>query len=278
VSAAKNSYGVYLQNAHNNTVINNNCSRNWVGICLQDSHNNVVEGNILSTNEKGVSLYQADYNLLIGNTIFSNYYGIRFSESHFNEIYHNNLMQNHEQGSLYFSHQNRWNNTLEGNFWSDFDSVDYNRDGLCDTSYVISSSNQDHHPLSGPFTSFIIDDEDTQRIEIITNSTILSFTYNASNESATMTINGTDQTCGFCRVRIPHDLIAPDLSVTIDSSQTTILYSNYSLYDDGLDRWVYVEYSHSVHTIVIVSEFVIPFILIALMSTFLFATIVRKKL
>jgi hypothetical protein len=186
-------------------------------------------------------------------------------------------MQNHEQGSIYFSHQNRWDNTLEGNFWSNFDGVDYNRDGLYDTSYLISNGDQDHYPLSGSFKSYTIDDGSEQKIEIITNSTILSFTYNASSVSATLTINGTDQTRGFCRVRIPHDLIAPDLSVTIDGNQTNILYSNYMLYDDGLDRWIYIEYSHSIHTIVIVPEFAFPFILIALMGTCLSAIIVRKK-
>lgn len=256
VTALKNSYGVYLQDSSRNVVHNNWCQRNWVGICLQDSDYNVVEENTAEDCEKGISLYQASYNTLAGNTIVKNDYGIRFFDSHRNGNFHNNLIQNIEQASLISSYQNTWDNGFEGNFWSDYVGSDTNRDGLGDIDQAVDSANRDHYPLFGAFRNFSVSyGRDFYNVTVISNSSILGFVFEDASNAIRLTVNGTDETFGFCRICIPHALVEPEISVIIDDGQTEVLYPNYTLRDDGLYRWIYIAYQHSTHDILIVPEF-----------------------
>jgi hypothetical protein len=40
-----------------------------------------------------------------------------------------------------------WDNGKKGNYWSDYNGTDSNKDGLGDTPYVIDVLNQDRYPL-----------------------------------------------------------------------------------------------------------------------------------
>ena len=42
---------------------------------------------------------------------------------------------------------NSWDNGSIGNYWSDYGSLDTNRDGVGDSPYYINPTNQDNHPL-----------------------------------------------------------------------------------------------------------------------------------
>jgi parallel beta-helix repeat protein len=256
VTASENNYGIYLQDSVSNIIRKNPCSNNWVGICLQDSNHNVVENNIAANCEKGISLYEADYNSIRGNTILNNLYGIRLFSSSFNEIFHNNLIENAKQVSLYYSYQNVWDNSFEGNFWSNYNGSDTNLDGLGDSSQIINDDNRDYYPLLGPFSNFSVYEEgNLYEVTVISNSTILSFIFENSNRTIRLTVNGTDETYGFCRICIPHALIQPEISVIIDNGLTELLYSNYTIRDDGSCRWIYFLYQHSLHEVLIISEF-----------------------
>jgi len=270
LTAMENSYGIYLQDSSGIVIDNNCCLENWVGICLQDSDHNAVQRNTAGNGEKGFSLYEADYNSLRGNTILENLYGIRFSSSHLNKIFHNNLIENTEQASLYFSHQNTWDNGFEGNFWSDYVGPDTNRDGLGDINQTIDSANRDRYPLLGAFLNFSVFYEgDFYDFTVISNSSILSFVFEGTNNTITLTVNGTDETYGFCRICIPRALVKPEISVIIDDGFTEVLHPNYTLRDDGFYRWIYFAYQHSIHEILIVPEFC-P---LALLSTLMVATL-----
>jgi len=256
VTTSGNSYGIYLQDSSGNFIRNSDCFENWVGICLQDSDYNVVESNTAGNCEKGISLYEADNNDIRGNTVFSNLYGIRFFSSHSNEISHNNVVENSEQVSLYFSYQNTWDNSFEGNFWSGYVGSDVDKDGLGDFPRVIDDDDRDRYPLLGFFHNFsVYYEESFYGVPVISNSTILRFGFEATNNTIMLTVNGTDETYGFCRIRIPHVLIEPEISVTIDSGLTEVINSNFSLRDDGFCRWIYFDYQHSTHEILIVPEF-----------------------
>jgi parallel beta-helix repeat protein len=277
IVASNNNYGVCLQFSFYNTIIDNYCPNNWVGICLQESRNNTVESNVTPDNEKGISLYKADYNSLIGNTVLDNLYGIRFFSSSFNKIFHNNLIENSEQVNLISSYQNVWDNGFEGNFWSNYTGSDICGDGLGDIDQIIDDNNHDRHPLLGAFHNFsAYYEENFYDVAVISNSTILSFAFEAVNHTIRLTVNGTDETCGFCRICIPHALIEPEIAVIIDDGLTEVLYLNYTLRDDGFRRWIYFAYQHSTHEILIIPEFWSMIFLSTLMVITLWCLFFRK--
>jgi len=270
VTAFKNNYGIYLQDSSDNIIDNNCCFKNWVGICLEGSNYNVVESNTAGNGEKGISLYRADNNNISGNTVLNSLYGIRLYSSHLNEFVHNNLIENTNQADLITSHPNVWDNGFEGNFWSDYVGPDTNMDGIGDTAQLIDEVTSDQYPLLGSFSSFSVYYEgDFYDIAVISNSTILNFVFEASNNAIRLTVNGTDETCGFCRISIPHALVEPEIVVIIDDGLTEVLYSNYSLHDDGFCRWIYFTYQHSAHEILLIPEFW-P---LAFLSTLMIATL-----
>jgi parallel beta-helix repeat protein len=277
VTALENNYGIYLQDSVGNTIDNSRCLNNWVGICLQDSNNNIIENNIAANCEKGISLYEADSNNLTGNNLLNNLYGIRFYSSHLNIVFHNNLIENDAQASLYYSDQNVWDNGFEGNFWSDYNGSDINRDGLGDDYYFIDGYSNDSYPLAGAFSDYRVYYEGSfYDVQVISNSTIISFVFEAANDTIRLTVNGTDGTFGFCRICVPHSLIEPEISVIIDNGLTEPVYTNYTLRDDGSSRWIYFAYRHSVHEIIIVPEFVVLPLLLTLMFVTLCCLLIKR--
>ncbi len=277
VTALENSYGIYLQDSSGNIINSNHCLKNWVGICLQDSDHNVVEENTARDSEKGISLYEADYNSLRGNNILNNLYGVRLYSSHFNEFFHNNIIENTNQADLISSYPNVWDNGFEGNFWSDYVGSDINRDGLGDTPRIIDGDNRDRYPLLGSFYNFSIYYEGNfHGVPVISNSTVLSLVFEATNNTIRLTVNGADETYGFCRMCIPHILIEPEIAVIIDDGFTEVLYPNFTLRDDGFCRWIYFAYQHSKHEILIIPEFSPVFFLLTLLSAALLCSSLKK--
>jgi hypothetical protein len=74
--------------------------------------------------------------------------------------------------------------------------------------------------------------------------------------------------------------------VVIDYGQTPVLHSNYTLYDNGTDRWIYFAYNHSARPsdqtgrqprIMIIPEFPSILILPFLMTATLLAIILCKR-
>jgi len=277
ITALENSYGIYLQDSSGNIINSNRCLKNWVGICLQDSDHNVVEENTAGDSEKGISLYEADYNSLRGNNILNNLYGVRLYSSHFNELFHNNIIGNTNQADLISSYPNVWDNGFEGNFWSDYVDSDTNRDGLGSTPRIIDGDNRDRYPLLGSFYNFsIYYEENFHGASVISNSTVLSFVFEATNNTIRLTVNGTDEIYGFCRMCIPHVLIDPEIVVIIDDGLTEVLYPNFTLRDDGFYRWIYFAYQHSKHEILVIPEFSPVFFLLTLISAALWCSSLKK--
>jgi hypothetical protein len=54
--------------------------------------------------------------------------------------------------------------------------------------------------------------------------------------------------------------------VVIDGGSVEVTYANYNLRDDGVCRWIYFEYQHSIHEVVIVAEFPLLFFWLACVS------------
>jgi len=99
---------------------------------------------------------------MISNNIFQgSNYGLMIELGFRNEIWNNTFIDNNGAGIIYnpihiqaydSGSNNRWNSTEGyGNNWSDWQSPDYDFDGIVDNPYYISGSAiaKDHFPCAG---------------------------------------------------------------------------------------------------------------------------------
>jgi len=285
-NASYNHQGITVESfSHNNTVANNTANNNsGNGIYVNEgSSNNLIANNMVGYNGQGIEVTRdSSGNVIRGNTIVSNGGGIDlWSNSSSNTVYHNNFINNTNQASGGDS-LNVWDDGYPsgGNYWSDYSGVDMNHDGIGDASYVIGSERlqRDHYPLMGMFSSFNATSD--FNVDVASNSTIHNFQYFQSNSTITMSVSNmtTEQSTGFCRVCIPHELMnVTGISVIINDGAIQVLYPNYTLYDNGTHRWIYFAYEHSTHEVDIIPEFSLLIILSLLMTTTLVPAAIRKR-
>jgi len=176
-----------------------------------------------------------------------------------------------------YGYDNVWDDGYPsgGNYWSDYAGVDADGDGIGDTPYIIDDNNIDHYPLMGPFNSF--NTSVGYFVDVVSNSTIGDFRYFESNSTIVMYISNmtANQTAGFCRLAIPHDVISPPYTVKVNG--TTIEYETvYENYTKGISI-IYFTYEHSTLEITIIPEFPITTTIILLLLTVLTATILMKR-
>ncbi len=293
-------HGIYVWNGSiSNTISVNNMEGDIRGIVLQSSDGNVVSENMITGSDFGILILGSSKNTIYKNNITQNYYdgiqvssssnntisensitwsnhhGIRLLNSYNNELYHNNIANNFILANASSSYTNFWDNGVEGNYWGDYGNTLTDQDGIGNTPYEINVNNTDHYPLLGMFSSFTTPLGCS--IDVISNSTVENFEYSEANTTIRMhasnTTNG--QTHGFCRVRIPHAMMNETYQVTVDGVEPH--YVNYTLYDDGENRWIYFSYEHSQLEIVIVPEFPSLIIPPSLTITTLLAVMLCKR-
>jgi len=275
--------GIHLDNSSKNIISGNKITNNLYGIRLENLSNaNIISGNNITANEWiGIWLVNSSDNTVSGNTITNNDYGIYLEESSNNLVYHNNFVNNTQQVYMATSgYANFWNNSVEGNYWSNYTGLDLDHDGIGDSEHQIDADNVDYKPLMGRFHSFNTSLE--LRVNVISNSTIDKFQYFESNSTIKMYVSNmtATQTYGFCRICIPKALMSvSNLLVIIDDGLTPVLYHDYTLYDNGTHRWIYFAYPHSTREIDIIPELPSLIILSLLMIAALLTAIVyRRKL
>jgi len=180
----KKGRGIYVAStSYNNTILGNEITNCQVGVWLESS-NNTVSGNSITEPmggyEYGIRLYASSRNMISGNNIENHQYGIGFygfarnntiSENNItnndngvfflgfspsgNSFFHNNFIGNHQQVSRDDPHTiNIWDDGYPsgGNYWSDYNGIDADGDGIGDTPYVIDANNTDRYPLMRPWT------------------------------------------------------------------------------------------------------------------------------
>jgi parallel beta-helix repeat protein len=294
---ARNNFGVSLNTSSNNTISGNSITENLRGFLIKScSDNNILCGNEITVNDFGVLLFGSSNNSVSGNEIIDNnydgiqlsssfnntfsgneitaneHYGVRLDSSCNNRFYHNNLDNTQQLRIDLPSFANFWDDGTEGNYWSDYHGADTDYDGIGESWYEIDENDTDHYPLMGRFSSF--NTSLGKYVNVISNSTIEDLQYSQDNSTIKMYASNmtSNQTCGFCRVTIPHALMnVTNIEVIIDNGTTGILYHNYALYDDGTHRWIYFAYEHSTHEIYIIPEFpsllILPLFIIATLLT-----------
>lgn len=209
---SNNNDGIYLYSSSSNVVSGNTIfSNDYDGIDLYYSSGNVVSGNAISHNDlAGMRLFYSGSNTIFGNTILGNYPGIYLAlSSNNNTLYHNNF-DNADQA--WSQSTNVWSYGNEGNYWSNYTEQDLNKDGIGDAPYAIDMAEEDNYPLMGMFSEFsIVLEGETYRVNVISNSTISAFRFQIGAETGNKIINlnttGIDGTAGFCRVKIPTELM-----------------------------------------------------------------------
>jgi len=128
--------GMYVW-TFNNTISDNSVTENIVGILLSGDSNTIMDNNI-ADNDEGIFFGVNNpaqvllHIVLTGNSFVNN--GVHFSGCTCQEY--------NETEAIH-----TWDNGERGNFWSNYNGTDANRDGLGDTPYVIDIKNQDRFPL-----------------------------------------------------------------------------------------------------------------------------------
>lgn len=146
-TANLNDYGLSTWFSKNNIAIEGDASSNSIGILLFASENNNLTNNTALDNQYGVCLadnskgsgnkIRPNGNILKSNIISnSSDTGILIDESYGNLIYSNYLNNTKNVEDEYL---NTWNSSEIGNYWSDYEGQDADRDGIGDTPYVINS-------------------------------------------------------------------------------------------------------------------------------------------
>jgi len=151
-------HGIYLSGSSNNIISENNITANSMfGILLWVSSNNsVTRNNIADNGYDGIYLYSCSNNTITGNNLANNGGGIRFLWASNNYIYHNNFINNTYPVHTLDS-ENTWDNSFEGNYWSDYeekypDAQELDGSGIWDTPYTIDWDNRDNFPLIQPWS------------------------------------------------------------------------------------------------------------------------------
>jgi parallel beta-helix repeat protein len=238
--------GIFLFRAVYTKIRDNILKNNNIGIHFRNGSNNtlVINNIILNNTAAGIRFADSYFNYVINNTLENNNMGVEVHTSSFNIIYHNNLLFNKAYQVKILSGVNKWDDGVEGNYWSDYDGLDTNGDGIGDTELPWWV---DSYPLIKPWSitkiPFIEIAED-QPIIIQSNCTITSFNFNNSLRQISFRIVGPSVLDFFCTVSVPKtrlnatssenwlvQLNKTDISAksTIIQNTHTSIYFTYSL-------------------------------------------------
>jgi len=251
----ENTCGFGLSFSSNCTFLNNIISNSFFGIYLSFSGTNIVSGNVVFNNDVGIYLLSSSGNIFAGNSILSNSnYGIYLILSGENTFYHNNL-NNINQAEITAEVVNLWNYIGEGNYWSDYTERDLDGDGIGDYPYKIDNNNKDNNPLMGMFLDLTVTlKEVIYQVTVICNSTISDFRFEVGKETSNRIIylNATgDGSVGFCRIRIPIELMNYPYIVLIGSEEISPTFLNIS---NETYAVLYLTYLHKDQPIIIISS------------------------
>jgi len=252
---------VFLVSSKNNVIGWNDVlglpKMNEGGVGLLYSDHNVICYNNISQNDWcGISIRESNYNIVKANNIIKHsWWGIMITNSHNVTVYLNNFIDNTIPFYLKSVKNITWSYRNLGNFWSDYNGSDRNKDGIGDTPYVYDGKEIDRYPLMGKFNRFEAKKGGkSYYINVISNFTINNFEFN-NNTIKMYVSNQTNPIFGFCRLSMPKDLIYPPYAITIDNRSENFSYLNQNLYDNNTYRWIYFTCKYPIREIKIENTF-----------------------
>jgi len=244
--------GIFLFRAVRTTIRNNILINNHIGAHLRQGSNNtlLIDNIILNNGASGIRLADNNnFNYIISNTLQNNTMGVEIQPSStYNTLFHNNFILNKEfQARILDGGSNKWDDGIEGNYWSDYDGLDTTQppDGIGDTDLPIW---EDTHPIMNPWSGSIMHGFYVGSVEdpiiVKSNCTIASFNFNQSLRQISFQITGPSILYFFCNVSVPKMLLnatpsenwlvqlnKTDISAksTIIQNTHTSIYFTYSL-------------------------------------------------
>ena len=291
---------IELYHTSNNYVVGNVIAHKRAaggdGIKILDvSPSNVILHNTIIDCRYGIELVgsslsdPAQNNTIAGNSIIDNFHSIHTAYSFKNKIYHNNFINNERGLSVStFTSLDIWDDGYPsgGNYWSDYNGTDLHwgfgqnetgSDGIGDTAYTIGENNTDRYPLMAPINIFDVGvwNETEYFVDVISNSTVSDFNINVTEKTLSFNVTGIEGDAGFCRVTIPN-VIAEDLW----QGSYTVLFNGepwpFRNWTDTTNTYIYLNYTHSEHEIVIIPEFSASTVLSFIILTGVITLIVKK--
>jgi nitrous oxidase accessory protein len=162
------SAAIQLSYSNNNLLKNNYIDSCTEGIQLREgSSNNIVEENIVTNCQDvavrllgsgvGRAWYGPNSNVITQNNITSSGRGTTVYGANGNTISNNNYVNNTVQFSANEDYYLIWGgsrsvNTVDRNYWSNYNGTDANRDGIGDIPYIIDAYNRDNNPVMAPIS------------------------------------------------------------------------------------------------------------------------------
>jgi parallel beta-helix repeat protein len=131
------SIGTYLW-TKNNTITNCRVSESILGIMLSGSNNSIIN-NYLVENQQGLFFGFNGVNETIPADIIVNHNSFDHNDVQINGCFCEDYPEDEEPHA--------WDDGQKGNYWSDYNGIDTNNDGIGDTPYVIDELNLDRYPL-----------------------------------------------------------------------------------------------------------------------------------
>jgi parallel beta-helix repeat protein len=282
-----------------NVTINNAITRNvFYAVQIRSSNlTKIMHSNFSESVHSGIYLHNTSCNnTFIGNTIENNTNGIYIAEptSQYNKFYHNNIINNTNQivtsgGVNYFDN----GYPSGGNYWSDYNGTDLKHglsqsetgsDGIFDESY-----SGDNYPLVNPLTSFnILLEEQTFQVQVSTNATITTCSFNISENSLNLFANGSLNSNYTCRVAIPNGLLSCEnltyWNITIYYTDSSSQMLQYLPLNDAENTYLFFSYNQTtvdckieIRGTTVIPEFT-SIIIVTILTVLTIVTVLIRKL
>ncbi len=240
-----------------NSIFSNNIITNntVVGITCYYSGRNFFSKNAVYGNSIGILVYTSSSNVFVANTLSNNEQGMSLAAGSRQNIFFHNNFEDIVSTDQSPNAQNIWSKNGEGNFWISYAGTDANNDGIGDDTYLVDTNNFDEYPLMGIFSEFTVTTNATYFVDIVSNSTISSFSYETGRETGnkmiTFNANGQTGQTGFCRMAIPTSIINYPFTIITNEGQAQ---GNLLSASNQTNAYLYFTYSNENQTVTVFSS------------------------